>query len=89
MFTGIVEEIGTIQKIEAGKHSGVLTVGCRTVLEDTRIGDSIAVNGVCLTVTRLGSSYFTADVMPETMARSSLGDAGRRALRRPYCFGPY
>ena len=75
MFTGIVEEIGTIQKIEAGKHSGVLTVGCRTVLEDTRIGDSIAVNGVCLTVTRLGSSYFTADVMPETMARSSLSQA--------------
>jgi riboflavin synthase len=75
MFTGIVEEIGTIQRMEAGKHSGVLTVGCRTVLENTRVGDSIAVNGVCLTVTGLGSSYFTADVMPETVFRSSLAQA--------------
>ena len=54
-------------------HACVLTIGCRTVLEGSRIGDSIAVNGVCLTVTSMGGSYYTADVMAETMNRSSLG----------------
>lgn len=73
MFTGLVEEVGTIQRIQKGAKSCVLTVGCRTVLDGTGIGDSIAVSGVCLTVTELGSSYFTADVMSETVSRSSLG----------------
>lgn len=73
MFTGIVEEVGTIQGIRRGKRSCVLTIGCGKVLEGTGIGDSIAVNGVCLTVTSLGDSYYTADVMWETMNRSSLG----------------
>ena len=50
MFTGIVEEVGTIKSINRGQHSAVLTVRAKTVLEETRIGDSIAVNGICLTV---------------------------------------
>ena len=53
MFTGIVEEMGTIQKIERGSQSAVLSIRCEKVLEGTQIGDSIAVNGVCLTVTSL------------------------------------
>ena len=74
MFTGLVEEVGKIQNIKHGARSCVLTIGCDYVLEGSKIGDSIAVNGVCLTVTSLGSSYFTADAMPETLNRSSLGE---------------
>lgn len=74
MFTGLIEEVGVIQAIRRGARSCVLTIGCRTVLEDAKIGDSIAVNGVCLTVTSLGSGYYTADVMSETMSRSALGE---------------
>lgn len=73
MFTGIVEEKGTLQTITHGSRSSLVTVGCSKVLEGTAVGDSIAVNGVCLTVTSLGSGYFTADVMGETISRSSLG----------------
>lgn len=69
MFTGIIEEIGTVQRIESDK----IHILAKTVLENTKIGDSIAVNGVCLTVVRKTSSSFTADVMPETLNRSSLG----------------
>ena len=79
MFTGLIEEMGTMQSIQRGSRSCVLTIGCKAVLENTKIGDSIAVNGVCLTVTSLGGGYFTADAMPETLNRSSLGQlkAGR------------
>lgn len=73
MFTGIVEEVGKIKSISMGSSSAVLTVGASKVLEKTKLGDSIAVNGVCLTVTNLGNNYFTADVMAETIRRSSLG----------------
>ena len=73
MFTGIVEEIGKIKAIRRGTHSIVLEVEATKVLEDTRIGDSIATNGVCLTVTAMGNGSFSADVMPETMLRSNLG----------------
>ena len=73
MFTGIVEEMGTIQKIERGSQSAVLSIRCEKVLEGTQIGDSIAVNGVCLTVTSLRSDGYDADVMAETIRRSSLG----------------
>lgn len=76
MFTGLVEEVGTIQGIQRGARSCILTIGCKKVLEGTKIGDSIAVNGVCLTVTSLGGSYYTADVMSETMRRSSFGQLG-------------
>lgn len=72
MFTGIVEEVGTIRNIKHGQHSAVLTIQAKTVLEETRIGDSIAVNGICLTVTRLFPDGFSADVMHETLNRSSL-----------------
>lgn len=73
MFTGIVEEIGTIRKIQSGKSSAVLTINARTVIEDIHLGDSIAVNGVCLTVTAFDKSSFCADVMHETLNRSALG----------------
>ena len=72
MFTGIVEEIGIISGIKQGKNSEILTIKAKKVLEDTKIGDSIAVNGICLTVTALSSDSFTADVMHETISRSSL-----------------
>lgn len=73
MFTGIVEEIGTIQQVpQAGQPS--LTVACGTVLGGTRLGDSIAVNGVCLTVAELGEGTFRADVQPVTLRRSNLGE---------------
>ena len=72
MFTGIIEEVGTIKQIARGQHSAVLTIQAQTVLEGTKLGDSIAVNGICLTVTRLLEDAFTADVMHETLNRSSL-----------------
>ena len=72
MFTGIIEEIGTIKKITTRGKSGIFEIAAEKVLEDTKIGDSIAVNGVCLTVTSMTKSSFTADVMPETLRRSSL-----------------
>ncbi len=74
MFTGIIEEKGIIQNIRRDGNACVLTVGCRNVLHGTRVGDSIAVNGVCLTVTSMGAGYFTADMMAETLSRSSMGD---------------
>lgn len=73
MFTGIVEETGHVMQVVSGSTSGELRIGASKVLEGTRIGDSIAVNGVCLTVTRLYRDGFTADVMPETLRRSNLG----------------
>ena len=66
MFTGIIEEVGTVKQITHGQHSEVLNIQARTVLENTKIGDSIAVNGICLTVTRLFADSFSADVMHET-----------------------
>ena len=72
MFTGIIEEVGTIKQIARGAHSATLTIRAQTVLEGTKIGDSIAVNGICLTVTRLFPDGFSADVMHETLNRSAL-----------------
>lgn len=73
MFTGIIEEVGTIASIRKGAHSCVLTVRAKTVLDDVHLGDSIATNGVCLTVTSFTRDTFSADVMHETLNRSSLG----------------
>ena len=73
MFTGIVEETGKIRSAQTGGTSGRLDIEADMVIEGTKIGDSIAVNGVCLTVVELGTDGFTADVMPETAERSSLG----------------
>lgn len=72
MFTGIVEEIGTIQSIQRAGNSAVLTIQADLILSDIHIGDSIAVNGICLTVTSFSNHCFTADVMHETLNRSSL-----------------
>ena len=73
MFTGIVEETGVIRAVQRGAKSAVLTVEAKKVLEDVHVGDSIATNGVCLTVTAVRGGCFTADVMNETLRRSSLG----------------
>ena len=73
MFTGIVEEIGTIRKIDKGVSSCSITVQADKVLHGSQVGDSIAVNGVCLTATGISGNIFTADVMPETLRRSGLG----------------
>ena len=88
MFTGIIEEIGKIKSVSRGSRSVVLEVAANKVLEDTRIGDSIATNGVCLTVTAIREGAFLADVMPETMHRSNLGDlhpGDRVNLERALC----
>lgn len=77
MFTGIIEEIGQITSIQATADAIALTVQASKVLEDVQLGDSIAVNGVCLTVTTFTSKSFTADVMPETIDATSL-----RSLKR-------
>lgn len=77
MFTGIVEEVGRILSVAGTGKSAVLTVAADRVLEGSRIGDSIAVNGVCLTVTSITAQGFTADVMAETLRRSSLGALSR------------
>ena len=72
MFTGIVEEVGKVTGVIGGS-CGSITVQAYKILEDMNIGDSIAVNGVCLTVTRFDKNSFTADVMAETMRRTNLG----------------
>ena len=72
MFTGIIEEVGTIRRVQKGRSSAVLEIEARIVLEGLRVGDSIAVNGVCLTVTSFDRKGLLADVMHETLNRSSL-----------------
>lgn len=74
MFTGIIEETGTLCERKAGAVSAQVRVRCRKVLVGTKVGDSIAVNGICLTVTSMAKDSFTADVMAETMRRSSLSE---------------
>ncbi len=75
MFTGIIEELGIIKSLQISGNSGQICIYAKKVLEGTKIGDSIAVNGICLTVTSLENDGFTADVMAETVRRSSLGKA--------------
>ena len=72
MFTGLIEEIGTLRRVQRRGEAMVLTVAAAKVLEGARLGDSIAVNGVCLTVISFDGSSFDADVMPETFRRSTL-----------------
>ncbi|HEY6795515.1 MAG TPA: riboflavin synthase [Kineosporiaceae bacterium] len=86
MFTGIVEELGEVVRLDPGAESARITVRGRLVTADARHGASIAVNGVCLTVVDLDDDAFTADVMLETLRRTSLAglDAGARVnLERP------
>lgn len=72
MFTGLVEELGRVGKVLRGAHSIRLTVQATKVLEDARLGDSIAVDGACLTVVEFGRDSFTVDIMPETFDRTTL-----------------
>ena len=74
MFTGIIEEVGHVKSLHRGAKSFTLEVEAEKVLEETLVGDSIATNGVCLTVTSLTGHGFTADVMPETVSRTALGE---------------
>lgn len=74
MFTGIIEEVGRIAQIHKQGEFAVVTINANKVLSDVHLGDSIAVNGVCLTVTSFTASQFTADVMSETLKRTSLGE---------------
>ena len=73
MFTGIIEEIGIIQKIIKGEKSSVISIKASKILEETIPGDSICVNGVCLTVTKMTKDTFEADVMAETLRKSNIG----------------
>ncbi|WP_461630955.1 riboflavin synthase [Labilibaculum euxinus] len=88
MFTGLIEEIGNIKSIQGGGKSIRLTVSARKIMDDVKLGDSIATNGICLTVVSFNSTGFSADVMPETMSRTNFGLLGagsrvnlERALR--------
>jgi len=76
VFTGIVEEVGTVVVREVQSDAAVLRIRATRVLEDVSLGDSIAVNGVCLTVTGVDDGVWSTDVMAETLRRSSLGAAG-------------
>ncbi len=94
MFTGIVEELGVLENVSGHSAASRLLIKANKVLEGVRLGDSIAVNGVCLTVTSFSSSHFTADVMPETLKQTNLGRLKRgeklnleRAMRLGDRFG--
>lgn len=70
MFTGIIEEVGKLKNFDGGR----IEVNCAKILDDVEIGNSISTNGICLTVTNFGKDFFTADVMPETVRKTSLGE---------------
>ena len=74
MFTGIVEELGTVASLESRSAGARLVIQCQTVLSDATEGSSIAVNGVCLTALALTPNSFAADLAPETLSRTNLGD---------------
>ena len=80
MFTGLIKEIGEILKIQKVNNSARLTIKSHKLLEDIEIGDSIAVNGVCLTVTTYNKTEFSVDVMPETMKMSNVGELSAKSL---------
>jgi riboflavin synthase len=86
MFTGIIEELGTVAALDPRQAGAGLRIRCSTVLSDLTEGASIAVNGVCLTALAINADSFSADLAPETLERSNLGDlvAGARVnLERP------
>ncbi len=76
MFTGIIEELGTVERVTRGRVSAVIAIRAEHILSDLKIGDSVAVNGVCLTATGLTGHGFTTDVMHETLDRSALAGLG-------------
>ena len=73
MFTGIIEEIGIVKQIQHASQEGELTIAASQVLVDSKVGDSIAVSGVCLTMTRVTNNNFSADISAETLRRTTLG----------------
>lgn len=77
MFTGIIEEVGSIERIKQTGNAILMTIASKKLLEDVKLGDSIAVNGVCLTVTSSDKGSFTVDVMPETVKATSLKQLSR------------
>ena len=79
MFSGIIEEIGCIENIETHAQSKRVAISCKKVLPDVLIGDSISVNGVCLTVTKIDKNLFYVDIIKETLNRSNLGDLDYRS----------
>jgi riboflavin synthase len=74
MFTGIIEELGRVRNLEQHMAGARLTIACRSVLDDAQVGASIAVNGTCLTAVELSENGFSADLAPETLRRTNLGD---------------
>jgi riboflavin synthase len=74
MFTGIIEELGVVTSFEAKETGARLTITCSAILHDAKVGASIAVNGACLTAVEIGTEQFSADVAPETLKRTNLGD---------------
>ena len=86
MFTGIIEEVGRLKNLDGGR----IEISCEKILEDMKIGDSISTNGICLTVVDFGENFFAADVMPETLRKTSLADKNfnlERALKVGDRFG--
>jgi riboflavin synthase len=80
LFTGIIEEIGVIQDLRFAEAGAVITVSCNTILSGTKIGDSVCINGVCLTVTQIGSSILSFDISSETLRLSGFKQARKGAL---------
>lgn len=72
MFTGLIEEVGVLRSVSAGGEMMVLNITASVIMDDLKIGDSVAVNGVCLTATTLGDHSFTVDVMPQTFRNTNL-----------------
>ncbi|SHM57750.1 riboflavin synthase alpha chain [Caldanaerovirga acetigignens] len=80
MFTGIIEEVGIVTKLVGSSSGALITISCKKVLEDLEVGDSVAVNGVCLTARDVRNDSFVADIMPETLRSTTLSElsAGKR-----------
>jgi len=74
MFTGIIEDIGKVEAVKSGVNSARLRIKSEEIPKDLKVGDSVSVNGVCLTVTEYARTGFTVDAVPETMQRSNLGN---------------
>jgi riboflavin synthase len=86
MFTGIIEELGRVVAYEPGQTGARITIGCSAILQDATLGASIAVNGACLTAVELSPEKFSADLAPETLRRTNLGDLSEGSvvnLERP------
>ena len=80
MFTGIIEELGSVISCDLKETGGRITIGCSSILQDATLGASIAVNGACLTAVGLSIDRFSADLAPETLRRTNLGDLSEGSL---------